>query len=99
MLNVRVNRRSGEAFAKALLETHSIAVRQGESLGSVAAGHIRVAMTIANDLLIAALQTLRDLAMNAPGRSRTSDQNRKVVRRLKVLAPRLPFDRVTLSKF
>ncbi len=62
MLDVRASGLSGEGFANALLDTHQIAVMPGESFGTSAAGHIRVAMTVDDDRFVAALQTLCDFA-------------------------------------
>ncbi len=45
-------------FANALLDAEHIAVMPGESFGKAAAGHIRVAMTIADDQYVAALNRL-----------------------------------------
>ena len=58
MLDIRATGLSGTAFANALLDTHSIAVMPGESFGSAAAGHIRVAMTIEDDRFASALNTI-----------------------------------------
>lgn len=58
MLDVRATGMSGEEFANALLDAHHIAVMPGESFGQAAAGHIRVAMTIADDNFAQALKTL-----------------------------------------
>ena len=58
MLDVRSTGLSGEGFANALLDAHHIAVMPGESFGSAAAGHIRVAMTIEDTAFAAALKTL-----------------------------------------
>ncbi|MCE8538366.1 pyridoxal phosphate-dependent aminotransferase [Ruegeria pomeroyi] len=58
MLDIRATGLSGEAFATALLETHHIAVMPGESFGKAAAGHVRVAMTVADDAFVEALKTL-----------------------------------------
>ena len=58
MLDLRATGLSGEDFAHALLDTHAIAVMPGESFGTAAAGHIRVAMTIDDDAFAAALQTI-----------------------------------------
>ncbi|MCU9837050.1 pyridoxal phosphate-dependent aminotransferase [Ruegeria sp. WL0004] len=58
MLDIRATGLSGEAFAAALLETHHIAVMPGESFGKAAAGHVRVAMTVADDAFAMALKTL-----------------------------------------
>lgn len=49
MLDIRATGLSGEEFANQLLDETRIAVMPGESFGSSAAGHIRVAMTIADD--------------------------------------------------
>ena len=49
MLDIRATGLSGESFAEQLLEAHRIAVMPGESFGAAAAGHLRVAMTIADD--------------------------------------------------
>ncbi|NNK16674.1 MAG: aminotransferase class I/II-fold pyridoxal phosphate-dependent enzyme [Sulfitobacter sp.] len=58
MLDVRSTGMTGEDFAYALLEEHHIAVMPGESFGKAAAGHLRVAMTIADDEFEKALRTL-----------------------------------------
>lgn len=58
MLNIRTTGLSGEDFANDLLDTHHIATMPGESFGTSAAGHIRVAMTIDDDSYETALQTL-----------------------------------------
>jgi arginine:pyruvate transaminase len=58
MLDIRSTGMSGEEFAYALLDAHHIAVMPGESFGSAAAGHIRVAMTIKDAAFAAALKTL-----------------------------------------
>ncbi len=62
MLDIRATGLSGDAFANALLDTHAIAVMPGESFGSAAAGHIRVAMTIDDEKFVSSLQTLCDFA-------------------------------------
>ncbi|MGB5862692.1 MAG: pyridoxal phosphate-dependent aminotransferase [Sulfitobacter sp.] len=58
MLDISATGLSGDEFANALLDTHHIAVMPGESFGSAAAGHIRVAMTIEDSAFEAALGTL-----------------------------------------
>lgn len=63
MLDIRTTGLSGEAFAEALLDQHAIAVMPGESFGAEAAGHIRVAMTVADDIFEPALRTLLNFAM------------------------------------
>jgi arginine:pyruvate transaminase len=58
MLDIRDTGLSGEAFAYSLLDTHHIAVMPGESFGTAAAGHLRVALTIEDTAFEAALKTL-----------------------------------------
>lgn len=58
MLDIRATGLDGEGFANALLDTHSIAVMPGESFGTAARGHIRVAMTIDDERFAAALTTI-----------------------------------------
>ena len=62
MLDIRATHLSGEAFALALLENHHIAVMPGESFGMSAAGHIRVAMTVADEPFAQAFATLLTFA-------------------------------------
>ncbi|WP_108837686.1 pyridoxal phosphate-dependent aminotransferase [Tateyamaria sp. Alg231-49] len=58
MLDIRATGMSGDDFADALLEAEHIAVMPGESFGTAAAGHLRVAMTVDDDAFEAALTTL-----------------------------------------
>ena len=67
MLDVRATGMTGEEFANALLEAHRIAVMPGESFGKAAAGHIRVAMTIADEDFATALGTLCTFAGQQAG--------------------------------
>lgn len=62
MLDVRATGLSGEDFAGALLDRHHIAVMPGESFGTAAAGHVRVALTLADDVLEDALRVLLGFA-------------------------------------
>lgn len=62
MLDIRATGMDGESFANALLDTESIAVMPGESFGKAAAGHVRVAMTIADDKYLDALLRLVNFA-------------------------------------
>ncbi|MDX8353433.1 pyridoxal phosphate-dependent aminotransferase [Cognatiyoonia sp. IB215182] len=64
MLDIRATGLSGEDFANGLLDAHHIAVMPGESFGSAAAGHIRVAMTVDDADYVAALQQLVAFAQN-----------------------------------
>ncbi|WP_281991944.1 pyridoxal phosphate-dependent aminotransferase [Sulfitobacter geojensis] len=64
MLDVRSTGMTGEDFAFALLEAHQIAVMPGESFGTAAAGHVRVAMTIEDSAFAAALKTLCSFAQS-----------------------------------
>jgi arginine:pyruvate transaminase len=58
MADIRPTGLSGETFAHLLLDTHRIAVMPGESFGQAAAGHIRIALTVPDDRLQTALDTL-----------------------------------------
>ena len=58
MLDIRKTGLSGIEFANRLLDERSIAVMPGESFGESAAGHIRVAMTIADGRFGEALRGL-----------------------------------------
>lgn len=62
MLDIRATGLSGNAFAEALLEKERIAVMPGESFGAAAAGHVRVALTIADDALAEAIGRLEAFA-------------------------------------
>ena len=62
MLDLRATGLSGEDFANRLLDAHHIAVMPGESFGKAAAGHIRVAMTVADDAFARALATVLEFA-------------------------------------
>ena len=64
MLDIRSTGLNGKAFASALLEQRKIAVMPGESFGTAAAGHIRVAMTVEDALFSKALKSLCDFATN-----------------------------------
>lgn len=61
MADIRATGLSGEAFAHRLLDTHRVAVMPGESFGRAAAGHLRIALTLPDETLLAALDTLADL--------------------------------------
>lgn len=67
MLDIRATGMSGNEFAYALLDTHQIAVMPGESFGSAAAGHIRVAMTIDDAAFAKALEKVCDFAESGAG--------------------------------
>lgn len=62
MLDIRATGLSGKAFAEALLAREGIAVMPGESFGAAAAGHLRVALTVADDVLAEALGRLAGFA-------------------------------------
>lgn len=62
MLDIRATGLSGSAFAEALLAEEKIAVMPGESFGAAAAGHVRVAMTIADGAFEEALSRLAAFA-------------------------------------
>ncbi len=67
MLDIRATGMTGEAFAFDLLATHHIAVMPGESFGQAAAGHLRIAMTVADDAFEAALKTTLEHAARRAG--------------------------------
>lgn len=67
MLDVRSTGLTGEEFAEELLDHHHIAVMPGESFGVAAAGHVRVAMTIADDAFVSAVETLCRFAEERAG--------------------------------
>ncbi|WP_299023632.1 pyridoxal phosphate-dependent aminotransferase [uncultured Sulfitobacter sp.] len=58
MLDISATGLSGEAFANKLLDAHHIAAMPGESFGTAAAGHLRVAMTIEDSAFKSAMETL-----------------------------------------
>ncbi|MCM2561060.1 pyridoxal phosphate-dependent aminotransferase [Lutimaribacter sp. EGI FJ00015] len=62
MLDIRATGLSGLDFAERLLAQHMIAVMPGESFGQAPAGHIRVALTVADARFAEAFQTLVDMA-------------------------------------
>ena len=64
MLDVRQTGHTGESFANALLDAHHIAVMPGESFGTAAAGHIRVAMTVEDATFETALKTIVTFAQS-----------------------------------
>ncbi|MDE3080636.1 MAG: aminotransferase class I/II-fold pyridoxal phosphate-dependent enzyme [Paracoccaceae bacterium] len=62
MLDIRATGLSGNAFANKLLDEERIAVMPGESFGDASAGHLRVALTIADDQFEEALTRLAAFA-------------------------------------
>jgi len=62
MLDIRATGLSGREFARQLLHSHRIAIMPGESFGSAAAGHIRVAMTVDDEEFMLAIKKLCDFA-------------------------------------
>ncbi|WP_338551038.1 pyridoxal phosphate-dependent aminotransferase [Roseovarius phycicola] len=62
MLDIRATGLSGEDFAMRLLDQHHVAVMPGESFGEAAAGHVRVALTVADERLNEAIAHLIDMA-------------------------------------
>ncbi len=62
MIDIRATGLSGKEFALELLANENIAVMPGESFGSSAAGHVRVAMTVPADDLGDALRRLSSFA-------------------------------------
>jgi len=64
MLDLRKTGLSGEEFALRLLDERHIAVMPGESFGQAAAGHIRVALTIADDAFAIAFREVCKFAQD-----------------------------------
>jgi len=62
MADVRATGLSGNEFAGRLLEQHAVAVMPGESFGAGGAGHIRISMTVADDVVTEAATRIADLA-------------------------------------
>jgi arginine:pyruvate transaminase len=58
MLDVRATGLSGSAFADRLLDEEKVAVMPGESFGSASAGHLRVALTLPDDVFEEAIARL-----------------------------------------
>ncbi len=65
MLDVRATGLSGMAFGEALLDEENVAVMPGESFGAAAAGHIRVALTLPDEMFAEALERLFAFAARA----------------------------------
>ena len=62
MLDIRATGLSGDDFADKLLMERGIAVMPGESFGSAAAGHVRIAMTIPDAPFEAAIKEIAAVA-------------------------------------
>ncbi|MEM9061378.1 MAG: pyridoxal phosphate-dependent aminotransferase [Pseudomonadota bacterium] len=62
MLDVRSVAQTGTEFAEALLDQEKIAVMPAESFGSAAAGHVRIALTVADAELASALHRILKFA-------------------------------------
>ncbi|GAB5446405.1 pyridoxal phosphate-dependent aminotransferase [Gymnodinialimonas sp.] len=58
MLDIRATGLSGNAFGEALLDEEHVAVMPGESFGAAAAGHVRVALTLPDEVFSEALDRL-----------------------------------------
>ncbi|MEM8793471.1 MAG: pyridoxal phosphate-dependent aminotransferase [Pseudomonadota bacterium] len=67
MLDIRESGLSGGAFAFRLLEEERIAVMPGESFGQASAGHLRIALTVAEDLLTDSLSRIARFAGRLAG--------------------------------
>ncbi|MEM7722066.1 MAG: aminotransferase class I/II-fold pyridoxal phosphate-dependent enzyme [Pseudomonadota bacterium] len=72
MLDIRATGLSGEEFAARLLDEEQVAVMPGESFGSAAAGHLRVALTLPDDVFAEAIDRLFDLAARLVPEARTA---------------------------
>lgn len=69
MLDVRETGLSGREFAELLLDERLVAVMPGESFGTAAAGHVRVALTVDDESLAQALDGLLELAAELAART------------------------------
>ncbi|MBF9047279.1 aminotransferase class I/II-fold pyridoxal phosphate-dependent enzyme [Rhodobacterales bacterium LSUCC0031] len=58
MLDIRATGLSGDDFAARLLDAEQVAVMPGESFGRAAAGHVRVALTLPDDIFVTAITRL-----------------------------------------
>ncbi|OAN68240.1 aspartate aminotransferase [Jannaschia sp. EhC01] len=58
MLDIRATGLSGNDFGEALLDEERVAIMPGESFGAAAAGHIRVALTLPDEVFATALDRL-----------------------------------------
>ncbi|MEM8824284.1 MAG: aminotransferase class I/II-fold pyridoxal phosphate-dependent enzyme, partial [Pseudomonadota bacterium] len=58
MLDIRSTGLTGTDFALSMLDRHHIAIMPGESFGQAAAGHVRVALTQPDNILLGAFDTL-----------------------------------------
>ncbi|WP_341861752.1 aminotransferase class I/II-fold pyridoxal phosphate-dependent enzyme [Gymnodinialimonas sp. 57CJ19] len=58
MLDIRATGLSGKAFGEALLDEEMVAVMPGESFGEAAAGHVRVALTLPDEIFAEAMDRL-----------------------------------------
>jgi arginine:pyruvate transaminase len=67
MLDIRATGMSGNDFANRLLDEERIAVMPGESFGAASGGHVRVALTIADELFEEAIGRLAGFAERAMG--------------------------------
>ena len=72
MIDIRATGMTGVEFAEALLEAHLIAVMPGESFGSAAAGHVRVALTIEDSALETAAMVIARFFWNCARSARTA---------------------------
>lgn len=64
MLDIRETGLTGTAFANNLLDEKKIAVMPGESFGQAAAGHLRIAMTVSDDIFAQSLIEIKNFAAN-----------------------------------
>jgi arginine:pyruvate transaminase len=62
MLDIRETGVSGAEFAERLLDAEKITVMPGESFGSAAAGHLRIALTVPEAELVEAISRIARFA-------------------------------------
>ncbi len=76
MLDIRSTGMTGMDFAAQLLEARRIAVMPGESFGEAAAGHVRIALTTSDDLLVEALSNVNEFAADASSGTKSAGNSR-----------------------
>jgi arginine:pyruvate transaminase len=68
LIDVRATGRSGEAFARGLLEEAGVALMPGASFGAALDGWVRLGLTAPEELLARACGRIADFAAGLPQR-------------------------------
>ena len=77
MLDIRSTGMTGSEFAEQLLDARRIAVMPGESFGEAAAGHLRIALTTRDDLLLEALSSIEKFAAHVSSETESASKSGK----------------------